>query len=451
MVCRVTAVIDPPVVESEPSRWSYTPTRLRLGMVVGMVAAAAVLAVTSLLMARVQDQVDTIGDDAAPQAATASDLYFALSDIDAQVARLVLVGNADAQAGNRIDALTTYGQRSRQIDADLERLLSATISPDDRVIINELLNDLAVYRQWTWQALTVVWQTPPGPSGTPPTTALGYYSQATNVVHHELLPGAERLRDTSEANLDEAYSAQQATGVWGIITVIVLGGALVVLLVALQYWMGRQFRRRLNPALLVGTVLTLGLVVSAGAVFAIGVSRLSAAQDDSFAPYLALSKARAISYDAAADTSRYLLSERLPSYREDFTHKSGCLVEGGSCGQDGEQTTGGLPTLAAGAVADRWEGYERTHDRVVALADSGKTAEAIDALTGISRGDAAFDFYYYDTAVSEITAGRKQAFDAALLDVRGLLTGWSIVPVVLMGIVLLLVPLGLWPRLSEYR
>jgi hypothetical protein len=450
-VCGVTAVIDPTAVVSQPSRWSYTPTRLLLWMVVGMLTAAAVLAGTSLLMARVQDQVDTIGNDAAPQAATASDLYFALSDIDAQVARLVLVGNAETQAGNRIDALTTYGQRSRQIDADLERMLTASTTGQDRATINELLGDLAVYRQWTWQALTIVWQTPPGPSGTPPRAALGYYSQATNMVHHELLPAAERLRDASQANLDEAYSAQRATGVWGVVTVIVLGGALVVLLVAVQYWMARRFRRRVNPALLAGTLLTIGLVISASAVFAIEGSRLAAAQRDSFSPYLALSKAQAISYDAAADTSRYLLSEGMPSYREDFTRKSDCLVDGGSCGADGEQTTGGLATLAAEAVADRWEGYRRTHDRVIALADSGQTTEAIDALTGISRGDAAFDFYYYDTAISQLTAERKQAFDAAFVNVRGLLTGWSIVPIVVMGIVLLLVPVGMWPRLSEYR
>lgn len=455
--CGVTAVIDAPAVESQPSRWTYTPTRLRLWMVVGMLAAGAVLAVTSLFMSQVQDQSRTIGEAAAPRAAIASDLYFALSDMDAQVARLVLIGNAETQAGNRIDALTTYGQRSRQIDTDLQRMLTATATPEDRRVVTELLNDIAVYRQWTWQALTVVWQTPPGPSGTPPPTALGYYSQATNVVHHELLPGAERLRDASQANLDQAYSDQRVTGLVGIIAVVVLGGALVVLLIVVQVWLARQFRRRINPALLTATLLTAALVVSASAVFAIERSQLSAAQQDSFGPYLALSKAQAISYDAAADTSRYLLSGQLASYRDDFTRKSDCLLGGGSCGPD---SAGGLAKLAAGPdvasadaqeVADRWEGYRRTHDRIVGLADSGRTAEAIDALTGISRGDAAFDFYYYDTAVSQIAADRKQASDTAFLDARRLLTGWTVWPIALMGIVLLLVPFGLWPRLSEYR
>lgn len=448
-------------VAEEPGRWSSTPTRLRLSLAVGLVAAAAVAALTSLLMARVQDQVRTIGESAAPRAAIASDLYFALSDLDAQVARLILIGNAETQAGNRIDALTTYGRRSRQIDADLERLLTTEgATARDREVVTGLLNDLAVYRQWTWQAMTIVWQTSDGPAHAPPPTALGYYSQATNVVHHDLLPGAQRLRDASQANLERAYAAQRTTGVWGIVAVSVLGGALAVFLIVTQVWLTRLFRRRLNPALLASAVLTIGLVASAAAVFAVGTSRLTAVQRDSLGPYLALSKAQAISYDAAADTSRYLLSERLPSYRQDFTRKSDCLLGGGACGPDGDQLAGGLATLAGGPgvapadaeqVASRWEGYVSTHERVLDLADSGRPVEAIDALTGISRGDAAFDFHYYDTAISRIAEDRRQSSDAAFVNVRGLLAGWTVVPVVLMGIVLVLVPLGVWPRLSEYR
>ena len=66
---------------------------------------------------------------------------------------------------------------------------------------------------------------------------------------------------------------------------------------------------------------------------------LSAARDDSLTPFLQLSQARALSYDAAADTSRFLLSGNLALYQQDFTRKSGCLVGngngGGACGSAG--------------------------------------------------------------------------------------------------------------------
>lgn len=434
--------------------------RIRVWMVSAVVTALAAIAATSMSMSRFQDQVHTIGADAAPQAATASDLYFALGDLDAQVARLLLLGNTETQAGNQIDALSTYRERSLQIDADLERALATATTTEDRATIRRLLNDLAVYRQWTWQALTVVWQQPPQPPGELPPSALGYYAQATNVVHFELLPGAMRLREASQARLDSAYADQRSIARWGIGLVLLLCGGLTVLLVVMQRWLARRFRRLVNPALLASMLVTVGLVVGASTVFGLTGSRLDAAHRDSFVPYLALSEAQAVSYDAAADTSRYLLSGNLPSYKDDFSRKSACLVDGGSCGTGGGGLTSGLAMLAAGPdtstaqageVRDRWLGYQRDHERIVALADSGQVAEAVDALTGIRRGKAAFDFYYYDTAISRIATDRKQAFEAAFTDAEGLLTGWTTIPVVLMGIVVLLVPVGLWPRLAEYR
>ena len=45
----------------------------------------------------------------------------------------------------------------------------------------------------------------------------------------------------------------------------------------------------------------------------------------------------------------------------------------------------------------------------------------------------------------------KQSFDVAFSDAEGLLTGWLAIPIVAMGVVILLVPLGLRKRLEEYR
>ena len=401
-----------------------------------VVTAVGLLAATSFSMSRVQSQVHVIGVEAAPQAATASDLYFALSDLDAQVARLVLIDDAEALSGSGIDALSAYHERGLQVDADLERALSTATSDAERATVRQLLDDIAVYRQWAWQALTVESQLPPQPPGNLPPAALGYYTQATNVLHQELLPTAQRLRDTSRARLDRAYADERLTEAWGIGLATGLGGVLLVLLVVLQFWLAKRFRRRLNPALVAGTLITFGLVVSACVVFTVEGDRLGAAQRDSFVPFLALSQARAVSYDAAADTSRYLISGNLAFYDQDFTRKSDSLGD-----------------LAAGdhRVLDRWVGYQRDHKKVVGLADVGQTAEAIDALTGIRRGDAAFDFSYFDGAISEVASAHKQSFDVAFSAAEGLLTGWLVIPIVAMGIAILLVPLGLRKRLEEYR
>jgi hypothetical protein len=211
-----------------------------------------------------------------------------------------------------------------------------------------------------------------------------------------------------------------------------------------------------NPALSAATVLTLVLAAAAGLVLVTQARTLGAARDESLRPYLALSQARALSYDAAADTSRYLVSANLAYYRDDFTRKSDCLVRGGGCGI----AEGGIAAVAAGPdvspylsgqVADRWLAYRRGHERIVTLAGSGRTAAAIDTLTGIRRGDAAFDFSYFDAAVDEIATARRRDFDAAVDDSERLLAGWTVIPILLVGLVILLVPLGVRKRLAEYR
>jgi hypothetical protein len=235
---------------------------------------------------------------------------------------------------------------------------------------------------------------------------------------------------------------------------------LLVLLLAFQVWLARRFRRTLNPALIAATALSVALVIPAVLVLGLQGQRLGEARDDSFAPFLALSQARAISYDAAADTSRFLISDNLAYFAEGFTAKAKCLSDGGSCGSGGETIRGGLPGVAGGPdvsphdsseVVTRWADYQKDHERITRLALAGRDTEAIDALTGIRRGDAAFDFSYYDAAVAEIADARKAAFDTALSDTNTLLAGWSIIPVVAMAVVILLVPLSVRRRFAEYR
>lgn len=410
---------------------SETPARLRWWAWSSAVTAALLLVSLSLLTATVREQVRVIGDVAVPRAATAADLYFALSDLDAQVARMVLSAGDDALAGSRIDALGTYDERSRQIDEDLQRLVATADADAGRATALRLLDGLTVYRQWVWQALTVE----------PASGALGYYTQATNVLHLRLLPAAQELRDTAEDRLAQAYSAKQRSTVLAVVAGVVLGGGLLVLLVGLQLFLARRFRRLVNPALAAATVLVVALLSGTGVVLEAQERRLGEARTDSLLPYLTLSRARAVSYDAAADTGRYLLSADLRHYRDDFTRKSGTLTAGG-----------GLASLSGSPeVAERWLGYRRVHERIVSLADSGRHAEAVAAYTGIRRGEAAFDFYAYDVAISRIADERKRDYDMALRDTTTLLEGWTLAPAVVPGLVVFLVAAGVRRRLAEYR
>ncbi|BCJ56225.1 hypothetical protein Asp14428_77000 [Actinoplanes sp. NBRC 14428] len=420
----------PPYRDGVPPR-SDTPAVLRRRATAVVVVAAALLITLTAAMVAARAQVRAIGDAAAPQAATAADLYFALSDLDAQVARMVLIGGDDARAGSRIDALGTYDRRSEQVDADLRRVLGVA-GPADEAVVRRLLDGLAVYRQRVGQALTAAARP----------DAQGAYTQATNVLHLELLPAAAELRDRSEERLGDAYATGLRTEIAGVTVAVLLGGALLVLLVRLQVFLTRTFRRLVNPALLAATVAVLGLAAGAATVLVAQGECLRAARAESLSPFLALSRARAVSYDAAADTGRALLGADPDHYDREFARKSALLT--------GDRD--GLAALSGSAeVAERWLGYRRDHQRIVALAGAGRRAEAVAGLTGLRRGDAAFDFYAFDTAVSAVAARHDRDFGREVARAGRLLRGWTVIPAAAAGLVILLAPLGVRARLAEYR
>jgi hypothetical protein len=430
-----------------------TPGLLRLFTALTAVVAVVLLTALTLVMISVRDQVRVIGREAAPQAANAADLYFALSDLDAQVTRILLAGDSDESASSRIDALGVYRDRGYQADQDLQK------SNADSAVTVRLMDGLAVYRQRIGQAL----------AASSADDRHGYWTQATNLLHQRLLPDAQELREQSQRRLDHAYARKSATETTGTAVAVLLGGALVALLIFLQVWLARRYHRLWNPALLAATALSLLLLFAATAVLQLQSRHLADGRDTGLGPYLALSELRALGYDAAADTGRYLVSANLSYYRDDFTAKSDCLTGELACripsmdragwelaSDIGPVTAaasarGGLTRLAGPVAAERWAAYQAVHQRILALADSGKTDEAIRLLTGIRRGDAAFDFAYFDASVAAATDTRRQDFDRALRAAETTLTGWSYIPAVLLAAVLALLPLAVRPRLAEYR
>jgi hypothetical protein len=106
-----------------------------------------------------------------------------------------------------------------------------------RDAVLDLLGQLSVYRERVWQTLTAG------------QAAAGYYTQATNVLHLDLLPAAERLRTASEKRLSFAYAEKRVTEVTGVTLAVVLGAALILRpLPQPAHRVDRQRGRRVHPA-----------------------------------------------------------------------------------------------------------------------------------------------------------------------------------------------------------
>ena len=88
---------------------------------------------------------------------------------------------------------------------------------------------------------------------------------------------------------------------------------------------------------------------------------------------------------------------------------------------------------------------------VVRSADSGDFASALAQDTGTARGQEAFDFYYYDSALVSLSDTRLASFQDSMSAARSDLAGWTWLPWVLVGCAVAGLALGVRPRLAEYR
>lgn len=128
---------------------------------------------------------------------------------------------------------------------------------------------------------------------------------------------------------------------------------LIAALVVLQIHLTRRFHRVFNPGLIAATLCAAVAVVSAAQLLTITHDRMKVARRDSFDSVIALSRSKAIGYDANADESRYLLDpDRRAAYELSFLDKSHQLY-----GIQGA----GLDTYDR-KLADTWATYRNNHE-----------------------------------------------------------------------------------------
>lgn len=91
--------------------WWNTPRLVRALTALVLTAVPAFAATTATVLTGARDGPDTIGHRSGPQAVRATDLSFALDDMDARAANLLLLGADPDHATLRRQTLETYEQR----------------------------------------------------------------------------------------------------------------------------------------------------------------------------------------------------------------------------------------------------------------------------------------------------------------------------------------------------
>ncbi|WP_162958537.1 hypothetical protein [Nocardia yunnanensis] len=461
---------------------ALVPTRADTPGWIRLLAGLTVLltVITALVMAAdarsTRHGIDVIGHHTAPTVTATEDLYFALADMDAQLANVLLAGDDSTLAAVRTTALTTFDQRRVQADADLQQAMTIVTNDDATQQIRELLDKFGQYQALAADTFQLA-DLDRGEAGRPSGRTLAAYRAATGMVP-DLLSRAQRLADTNSGVLSQSYQDSERTTVAARARIAVLGLLVLAALLGLQVVLRVALRRRVNPALAVTTVLAAGLLLGGYIANATAAQQLTIAKRDAFDSLLALRQARALSYDANADESRFLLDPaHTAQYQQSYFDKSQRLAGVRAHGVDdyasaldqaiaahagdlkdaisadsflgkelGNITFGGERQAAEQSLR-QYQAYQRDDHTLRGLA-GGDLRAAITLDTGGSNDH----FAAYDKALVATIDINQQAFDTAIGKGGNALSGWSTwLPYTAAALCALLVLAGVRPRLAEYR
>jgi hypothetical protein len=457
-----------------------------LGLVLGLVSALGLLrdsSSLSSLKARTTEVTAT------------SDLYYRLNDMDAQAANALLVGYHPAagfQVPASVDAQSsdaTYNADRSAADADLA-LISE--NPSLNVQASKLLDTLGSYEADIADAFYIDGQAVDQKPATPPATAVSAYKAASAMLHDSMLPASLNITTQDSTEVDGSYSSDHsAMKIFGYVTLWLAVLTVLALLLGNRYY-ARRFRRRLS-LLAVGALVALVSGVISLSTQLGDANHLQVAKQSAYDSIYALDRARAVSDDANADESRWLLEGLDPSLQTSFFQKesevagipgvsasaaaanpssyysalssaagalhvdgaantvSGVTIDGFLGTELGNVTFPGEAAAAATATRD-FNAYLQDDGKIRADANGGNLAGAVTVDIGLSAGQSNFDFNTYMTAVGHVIQINTQGFDAAVSAGQSGLgaTAWSellIAELLLLG----LITQAGYLRLREYR
>ncbi|WP_405493282.1 hypothetical protein [Nocardia sp. NBC_00511] len=464
----------PRVRSALPGR-ADTPDWIRLLAVLAVVLTGITALVLAADARSARHGIDVIGQHTAPTVTATEDLYFALADMDAQLANVLLAGSDSTLATVRATSLTTYEQRRTQADADLQQAMTIATNDDAAQQIRDLLDRFGKYQALAADTLQLG-DLDHDPAGQPSARTLDAYRSATALVP-DLLTRAQKLADTNSGVLSQAYHDTEHTTTMARVRIAVLGVLLLATLIGLQVVLRVTLRRRVNPALALTTVLAAGLLLGGFLANGTAAQQLTVAKQDAFDSLLALRQARAVGFSANADESRYLLDPaHADTYQQGFFDKSQQLASvpahtleeyraaldtaltgyrpprvpvgvDSFLGKELRNITFGGEQSAASQALTAYQAYQ--HDDGV-LRDRSHTD--LHGAIAFDTGKSNDDFGVYDKALVATIEINQHAFDTAIDSGQQALSGWgNWLPYGAAVVFAVLVLLGVRPRLAEYR
>ncbi|MFI6469646.1 hypothetical protein ACIBL5_05180 [Streptomyces sp. NPDC050516] len=446
-----------------------------------LLLGAALLALLAVTATGLSTTWDAIQHRDAPRTVAATQLNLALNDMDAQTANILLSSGDSGTGKGRLDESYTnanriYKEAQGTISSSLRTLGAASEGDQatERTVV-ALTDDFAQYQELVGRAL----ENDEHSGGKDPARA--DYRRATDLLSAHLLPQARTLVDANNAVYESEYESARSDLTTQLVAEAVLGILLLAALVVLQLHLARRFGRILNPAVLAATLCALVAVACGGQLLSTSGDQLTIARHDSFDSVVALSRSKAIGYDANADESRFLLDEtRRDAYEKSFLDKSQQLygIAGASLSTYDTRLTDTWAAYQHDHADEQFSGeYRRELDNITFPGEREAAEKTVEAYAVYQKDDRTFrqliaegrlqeatvfcigwasdtsnaHFGQWMKALDQVTAINAAHHDRAIAtgrDAIGVQTPIAAGALLLAGLLLVL---GLRPRLAEFR
>jgi hypothetical protein len=440
---------------------------LRYGWYATWATSLLLLVISIFGVTQQRQAIKTVGKDAAPSIITAQQLRDSFADIDASLANELLL-----KPGEDREALANFEINRKKIADRLVDAAKNITYPDEEKIVKSLQLNGSGYFLKLQEARDAHRRNDP-------IGALNIYRSAASLVDRDILPKAEELNRVNSTELQNSYDRNSVTNGGIAVLIALIGLVQIGLLVWIQLFLYKRMRRVLNLPLVGASAISivfLGYVLTAlvGAA-----SDLRVAKEDAFESIYALRQARALSYMANADESRYLLDSANAKLHENaFKTKLAKIVTlppGQSLANviqripqtDGDlqfQLTGFTGLYATQLQNITFKGelaatiemlkaldrYLQIDAQIRQLYQSGKIAEAIALCTGNREGQSNWAFDRYRKTNQTLREINEAVFKAKIENGNNRLNYFEIIAPIALGGVAVLTLFGLRPRLAEY-
>ena len=453
-----------------------TPQLIRGGLYITWGAGLLSLLTTIAGVQEQRNAIKTVGKDTTPSVITAQRLKDGMAGMDAFAASEFLVPSSNTQSSflepiekDKSGAtIQSYNERYRAIT---ERFIASaeniTYGSEEREPIQTMQLAIGDY-------LTKIQQARDAHARRDQAGTLAAYLTAAEVLDTTLLPAADRLTQANVKVLNRTYEDQRFGSARSLFLIAIITLGLIGTLVMLQLFLSRRTRRTVNPFLLSATAIailflahTIGSLLSAS-------THLKVAKEDAFESMYSLRQARALTYGANADESRYLLDVKNAATHERAFFAKLNQIAAPPNGQTLEQImllaqqktklvglTGFLGDELSNitfpgereAVIENLaalSNYLKIDQQIRQLQQNGKYRDAIALCLGNNPGESNWAFNESRKANQKAYDVNDKAFKEAIVQGDQDLAGFEVKSTIAITAIALLTLLGVMPRLKEY-